>query len=300
MTKKFIKLAPGPQLGYVVVFSTSDWEQVERAYGQTLPDRARNLVSIATLFLTLSLPLETNAPRIGGNNSDVLDDIERLIDQAEALRTKLYPPHFWSEEYHRSEITRGLDTRLMMQFDLIAYEPQNESSILRICLTGLIESGFKVVRRARDLEGVKREGDAWNAWIVWITLIAEAFKLPPGIRREVYRATKPGKPQPTAPPFVKLIKALQTIACPDYRKSSTDGGLAKAIARARLADKAPQDIYVGGSVETDALERQLLDVYGIRDYSQLNARDLLPLKQAVKMVIEGTRPGTHPFVPEAP
>ena len=50
MTKLY-KLKPGPQLGYIVVFGASDWERVEKAYGQTLPDRARKLISVATYHL---------------------------------------------------------------------------------------------------------------------------------------------------------------------------------------------------------------------------------------------------------
>ena len=291
------KLRPGPELGYLVVFSASDWNQVERAYGRALPDRARKLISIATLFLTLSLPIEKSAPKVGGKNSDVLDDIERLVDQAELLRAKLYPPHYWSEEYRTDEIPRRLDHRLSAELDLIEDKPHNKSSILRICLTGLIDSGLRLLRHSREY--LIHEGDAWNAWIVWITLIAQAFNLPSGIREsDVYREKKDGDTQKKPSPFVELIKALHAIACPNYPWSSTDGGRAKAIARARQSIKAPQKVYVEGSVKVDELERQLLKAFDIENYSQLNARELSPLKQAVKMVIESTRPGIHQVIPE--
>ena len=298
MTKKFNKLAPGPQLGYVVVFSAADWEQAEHAYGRTLPDRVRRLISIATLLLTLALPIEKYAPKIGGKGDDILEDIERLVDQADLLRAKLYPPHYWKEEYHAYEVPRGLNSRLREQLELISDDSENESSVLRICISGLIESGRKVIRRARDPKNVPREGDAWNAWVVWITLIAQACEFPSGIRSDVYREPSPGKPQAMPSSFVKLIKALQTIACPAYHRSATEGGLAKAIGNARRSIKVPPNIYSGTSVKTDALEREILGVYGVKAYSQLSARELSPLEQALKIAIESATPGIYPFIPE--
>ena len=95
-----------------------------------------------------------------------------------------------------------------------------------------------------------------DAWVVWITLIAEAFNLPSGIREsDVYRRNKDNYfPESCPSRFVELIKALQTIASPEYSRSSTDGGLAKAIGRARQSVRAPQS--VGKSVDVDELERQ--------------------------------------------
>jgi hypothetical protein len=296
---KHNKLKPGPQLGYIVVFGASDWQQVEKAYGQTLPDRARKLISVATLPLTLSIAIERNAPKIGGKNSDVLDEIERLIGQAELLREKLYPPHHWSEEYRTDETPRRLDRRLEMELEAIGDKPHNESDILRICLTGLIESGCKFLRHAD--EHAIHEGDAWNAWVVWITLIVQAFKLPFGIREsDVYRVTKKDDRYREIMPsrFVELIKALQAIACPHYRRSTTDGGLAKAIARARRSIKVPPNFYIGGSPGTDELERELLKGFNIKAYAQLSVRELSPLQEAVKMVIDNARPGIHPFIPQ--
>jgi hypothetical protein len=293
------RLLPGPQLGYVCVFSASNWKRVEGAVRKKLPDRARKLISIATLNLTLWLPVEKNAPKVGGKKLDVLDEMKKLIDQAESLRRKLYPAHYWSEEYRTSETSCRLDRRLGMELDLIDGDSENESSIFRICLTGLIESGVKFLRRTD--EHTTREGNAWDAWVVWITLIAKAFKLPPGIRvSDVYRPDKHGVPPEKPAPFVELIKALQAIACPDYRRSSTDGGLTKAIVRARKLINIPESIYIGGTVDADELERQLLRTFGIEKFDQLNARELPPLAQAVGMVIGDTRPGIHPFIPEPP
>jgi len=277
------KLTPGPQLGYIVVFSASDWEHLERAYGQELPDRARKLIGLATLHFTLSLPMEKNAPKVGGKNSDVLDEIKQLIVKAELLRAKLYPPHHWSEEYRTDMAPRRLDWRLSIELEAIDDKPHNESDILRICLTGLIESGWKLLRRPN----VIHEGDAWNAWVVWITLIMQAFELPIGVREsDVYRVNRRNDPyrdkkEKKPSRFVNLLKALQATTCSTYHRSSTDGGLAKAIARARQSIKAPQNI--GGSVGTDQLERELLMTFNINAYAQLSVRD------AVNMVIDGTR-----------
>lgn len=311
------KLGPGPQLGYIVVFSASHWTVLEQAYGQTLPDRARKLVGIATLLFTLTLPVEQSAPKVGGNTPDVLGDLEQLIRQAERLRAKLYPSHHWSEEYRAFDAPRPMDRRLGIELEAIG-EPNNESDILRISLTGLIESGSKLIRHVRKHLKDKRngstesgpavlprghvhliqEGEAWDAWIVWITLIVRAFNLPFGIREsDVYRENdvSPGDRKPAR--FVELIKALQTIACPRYQRSTTDGGLAKAVARARRVIILPKNVFIGVSVVTDELERELLNIFDISAYSQLNARDLSPVQEAVRIVIDGARPGIHPFIP---
>jgi len=163
MSKKFDKLLPGPQLGYLVVFSSSDWEEMERAYGEKLSDAARRLISLATLLFTLAFPMENSAPKISGS-ADVLNEMERLIEQAEKLREKLYPSHYWKREYEdQMGPRRPLRWRLIEQLQSI--DDDNEGSILRISLTGLIESGPQVVGHARE-DSVAREGRSWDAWVV--------------------------------------------------------------------------------------------------------------------------------------
>jgi hypothetical protein len=293
MSKKFHKVLPGPQLGYLVVFSSSDWAEMDRAYGQKLSDAARRQISLATLLFTLGFPIENSAPKIGGS-ADVLNEMERLIEQAERLRERLYPPHYWMREYEEQIGPRKpLRWRLIEQLQSIGDD--NESSVLRISLTGLIESGPEVVERARE-GNVAREGNSWNAWVVWLTLTMKAFKLPFGIRSEVYRVRK-GTKAPEPSPFVKLVQSLQKIACPQYTRSYTAGGLAKAIGRARHSIKVSQNL-AASSIEPDKLEHELLMCFGIDSYSQQTRQDSLPLEQAVRIVLEGTRPGIHPFIPE--
>jgi len=143
----------------------------------------------------------------------------------------------------------------------------------------------------------------WDAWVIWLTLIMKAFKLPSGIRSEVYRVRKGAKadtePEPSS--FVKLVQSLQKIACPKYTRSHTPGGLAKAIGRARHTRhsiKVPKNL-AAGSIEPDKLEQELLACFGIDSYSLQNQLDPSPLQQAVKIVLEGTRrPGIHPFIAE--
>jgi hypothetical protein len=309
MSKKFKKLPPGPRFGYFVVFSVSHWKQVEQEYGQQLPDRVRKLISLATLLLTLGLPIEQNAPKIGGSNSDILAEIELLVKHAEQLRAKLYPSHYWAEEDQSpSERISPLHRRLGGQLEQIDdHDSDNpESTVLRISLTGLIESGFKVVRRARDSGHNVRQGDTWDAWIAWLTLIMRAFELPDGIRSEVYRVKKGERPPSEGSPFVRLVKSLELIACPDYRRSFTMGGLAKAIGRSRGRIKViPDKPAMNGIVEPDDLERELLSCFQMKSYSVLNSPDPLAdpsaLQLAASMVLDDdTRPGVYPFGPEPP
>src|ERR1700722_3028892 len=112
--------------------------------------------------------------------------------------------------------------------------------------------------RASERAYVIRQGDAGPLWLVWLTLIVDAFDLPSGTRRDVYRA-------PVGPSqFVKLVKALHRIACPNYRKSATDGGLAKAIERARSSRKVPDYIYVGKSVDLNRVEEDIRAAMPVR------------------------------------
>jgi hypothetical protein len=304
MSKKFVKLPPGPQLGYFVVFSASHWKQLEQEYGQQLPDRVRKLISLATVLLTLRLPMEQNAPKIGGSNSDILGDIERFVEQAEQLRAKLYPPHYWAREYQSvseriSPLHRRLGTQLHEIDDSLS-DP--ESAVLRISLTGLIESGPKVVRRARDSGYNIRQGDAWDRWIALLTLIMRAFDLPYGIRSEVYRVKKGERPPPEGSPFVRLVKSLELIACPDHRRFFTIGGLAKAINRSRRRFKfVPDKPVKNGKLEPDDLERQILSCFHMKSYSVPKSPYPLALQLAAIMVLdEATKPGIYPFGPEPP
>jgi hypothetical protein len=287
MSKKFKKLPPEPQLGYFVVFSVSHWKQVELEYGQQLPDRVRKLISLATLLLTLGLPMEQNAPTIGGSNADILAEIERLVKQAEQLRAKLYPRHYWTAENQSpSERISPLHRRLGVQLEQIDdYDSDNpESAVLRISLTGFIESGLKVVRRARDSGHTVRQGDIWDAWIAWLTLIMRAFDRPYGTRSEVYRVKKTERPPPEGSPFVRLVKSLELIDCPDYRRFFTMGGLAKAIDRSRRRIKnIPNKPAMNDHVEPDDLERALLSCFQVKSYGVLNSPDPLAQPSALQL-----------------
>lgn len=294
MTKRFQKLKPGPQVGYLVVFGAPDWTALEKAYRYELPDAARELISLATLSFTLSFPMEESAPKIGGKK-DVLTEIDQLIELAEKLRAKLYPPHYWQDEY-QAEHVPPLHRRLAAELELLEDQSDVQSSILRISLTGLIESGLIVIRQAREDEGAP-EGTAWKGWVVWLTLIVKAFQLPHGIRRDVYRLRKDNEQTSEPSDFVTLVKALQTIVCPSYRRPHSDGSLAKAIDRARRSISVPKTLVGAGPTE---LKREFLSILGMRAYPREWHDGISPIEQAVKLVLGGGRPGVFPFIPAPP
>jgi len=259
MTKKFEKFSPGPGIGYVGTFGASDWNWIEREYGHQLPDRARDLINLATKYLTLSFPVEESAPRIGGGN-DILEEIRQFTEQAKRIRDKLYSRQFWTEDSLTDEQRRTPPhLRLAAQLEgIISDDVHDVSDAFRITLIGIIEIGGKLLYRASERAYVIRQGDAWSLWLIWLTLIVEAFNLPSGTRRDVYRA--PVEPSP----FVKLVKALHRIACPNYRKSTTDGGMAKAIDRVRSSCKVPDYIYVDNSVDLDRVEEDIRAAMPVR------------------------------------
>jgi hypothetical protein len=260
MTKKFDKLSPGPGIGYVGTFGASDWNWIEREYGNPLPDRARDLISLATEYLTLSFPVEESAPRIGGDD-DILEEIRQFTKQAKRIRDKLYSRHLWTEDSLTDEQQRTpLHLKLAAQLEgIISDDVHDVPDAFRITLIGIIEIGGKLLYRASERAYVIRQGDAWSLWLVWLTLIVEAFDLPPGTRRDVYRDIKLEPSQ-----FVKLVKALHSIACPNYHKSATDGGLAKAIERVRSNRKVPDRFYVGNSVDLNRVEEDIRAAMPVR------------------------------------
>lgn len=267
---------------------------IERAYGHELPHAARQLISLATLLFTLSFPMEENAPKIGGQK-DILVEIDRLVGQAERLRAKLYPSHYWAEEY-QTDYVSPLDRRLGEQLELLDGEKDVDASIFRISLTGLIESGLKVIKEAKARKHKDApEGAAWNEWIVWLTLIVKAFQLPDGIRREVYRVRKGKEEAPEPSEFVQLVNALQRIVCPDYHRSSTNGGLAKAIGRAWASSSMQKFLLTAGPED---LKRELLLLFGMQAYPSQWRDDISPIEQALKIVLEGKQSGIIPFIPE--
>jgi hypothetical protein len=295
MTKKHYKLLPGPKLGYIVVFGVSDWSRIEAAYGHVLPDDARKLISLATLVFTLSLPVERWAPKVGSLD-DVLAEIDHLIESADKLREKMFPPHYWQLEYNYLEVPRRIETKMAIQLEAIEDKPDNDRDVFRISLTGLIESGSVVVDRARK-HRVAQEGDSWDCWVVWLGLIVKAFGLPDGIRKDVYRIGR-GKPSAEPSEFIAFLKALQGIACPDYHRSGSDGGIAKAVQRARQRLGLPESLHGGGTPKK--LQKVLLEAMGLSHYPKMDRQDPLPLEQAIVLAVEGKTPGIFPFISEPP
>jgi hypothetical protein len=286
MSRKLEKFTLGPQLGYLVVFGDADWEKIEKAYTHKLSDFARRLISIATLVLTLGLPIERNAPTL----AEVTDEIEKLIERAELLREKLFSPHHWRPEYQPYQLPQRLRDKLIIQLQELdrANIDEDERSVFRISLTGAIESGLMFIERMREGGGA-HEGNSWDKWVVWLTLVMQAFQLPTGIRSEVYRVTKGRPPEPSA--FVKLLKALEGIACPDYHRSQTDGGLAKAIGRARTRYRADPG-------DPEKVEHDLFAFFGLEGYPEYYQENGSALEEAIRLVVEGTKPGIVPFIPE--
>jgi hypothetical protein len=63
MTKR-AKFRLSPTEGYYVVFGDNNWVEIESTeiYGRKIPKSARDLIGLATLYLTFWLPIEESAP----------------------------------------------------------------------------------------------------------------------------------------------------------------------------------------------------------------------------------------------
>ena len=190
MSKKFLKIQQSPTPGFFFVFSADNWAEIEskEVYGYELSPKVRELLSLATLFLTMRLPEERTAPRMDSANKrtkSVLTRIEELKSRAETLRSELFSPHHWAENYQPDTHPMSLETRLQLELALLTeaadLHKQNsevgEFALLRFSLGAVIASCDKVMSTIRKGSCLFREGQTWDVWIVLLTSIMKSYKL---------------------------------------------------------------------------------------------------------------------------
>jgi hypothetical protein len=257
MTKRR-KFFRSPVEGYFMTFGDNNWAEIEseKIYGHTIPKAARDLISLATLYLTFWLPRERSAPRLDGPTKKRMTE---LLELAMKIRSELFPDYLWD---NRSNLHKKDNIGLQ----LAETGHEDDFGIFLVCLNGIIELDYYILREIDNGEyGGLREGDTWNTWVTLITLILQANNLPTGVREgDPYRV--PSKKERSQPaPFVRLIKHLSEFAIEGAQIHSI-GALAKAIQRARRTvsfsdldiSKIDETIYgllgVPGFVEFDPSE----------------------------------------------
>jgi hypothetical protein len=295
MSKNFRRLSWGLGLGHFVVFGEDNWKAMEskNVYGHSLPRKVRDLVSLATLYPTLVLPLEKSAPRLSDDNekkSLVEKELACLKKQAEELRTKLFSAHHWASEYQPDRDHLDLGFRLALELDEAGGSEADDFDLLRISLGATIESCERVLKKVSLADYGNRDRQSWDIWVVLLTLIMKSNQLPWNTRKDAYQIRN-SEEKFLPPPFIRLIKYLQDCALKGYKRSNTDGGLAKAIDRARAS-------IVVSDIERKDPEKLIFGMLGASKKCGGRYGDYSDMQFMVDRVLEGRWLGVHPVVPE--
>jgi hypothetical protein len=136
----------------------------------------------------------------------------------------------------------------------------------------------------------RRDGDTWNTWVVFITLILDSQHMPTGIRSDPYRVSSSNR-APSSSQFVRLIKYLENYALQGKKRFHSYGALAKAIQRAR------QSIDTSNA-SADKLDHLIYSILGIPGYTGFDPSEFSDMQYMVHMVLEGRDVGIHSASPE--
>ncbi len=276
MSKKFLKIPQGPDLGSFLVLGKDDWAAIESETGYELPQKVRELLALATLFLTSEVAQEKSAPRL---DQKILKKLSSLSLQATKMRSELFPPHLW-EKYQEQRYQKKLEVQLGLELeDIIDNPPVSPFAILRFSLGAIIGSCENVLKSIENMKGTgPADGRAYHTWIVLVTLIMKSNGLGYGASNSNRRATK-------SSPFVKLIMELQHLAI--KKKTQSTDALAKAINRARKSvDEWP-------NIKNGEVESLVYNYAGATKSGGDEAHQWV-----VERVLEGQFAGLHPIIPE--
>lgn len=213
----------------IKMLSDEEWSAVEQAYGQPLPPRARALIHISTLALSMFAASEGKTLPV----SSAKDQLKRL--KKEVLRAKTRLPSFsptidfeqteWSVKQIHKKFFAG-------SIGKYSHEAQAIFPILELSLNALLASiEFANQQMSRPDYGRAPEGYAWETWIQDLTQIARMFGLPYQIRKDW---DKQAELSPS--PFVKLVMELQKHLPTTLRRHYGNGALpalTQAIYRTR-------------------------------------------------------------------
>jgi hypothetical protein len=205
---------------------SSDWERIERAYGQSLSPKVRDaVVRITKDFLCWASAEETpplrdaqkRAKSLRKHAASLLEEMQRTTGNEVGPYTDeligLYFRRFWFEEYRReAEVVQ----------DALPPEVVAALSIfLRACDGALSEM---------DALSTKiwmwQDREAWDVWIVELTGLLKAEDLPTAAAATV------SNDKVSYSPFVRFIEQLQN-GVPVGRSQWSSVALIEAIKRAR-------------------------------------------------------------------
>jgi hypothetical protein len=262
--------------GHFVVFGDEHWAamQANTVYGKQLPKKVRDLISLATLLLTLRWAGEQSAPPLGGATAKKIKQITALAEQ---LRSELFSAHMWLPEYqphyrHRTALAN-------LQLQLAEVREGDEFSLLRVCLSSIIETGNLIDQKISNETFGQRPGCAWSLWVVLMTIIMDSHDLPSGIRAR-------------SSPFVRLIRYLQDHALQANKPIHSEGALSKSIQRAR------ESIIVSFDVNPKEVEGFICRLLGNVEATTVLPSNPSDMQCMVAWVLGERAAGIYPLVPE--
>jgi hypothetical protein len=260
--------------GHFVVFGDEHWLAMEAnaVYGQRLSKKIRDLISLATLLLTLMWPEEQASPPLDGPATKRLNQLTGLADQ---LRSELFSEHTWLPNYQPDYRPRTALGNLLLQ--LSELREGDDLGLFRVCLGSIIEVGDIINAKATQGTFGHQPGRAWSVWIVLMTLIMDSYGLPSGIRG-------------LSSPFVRLIQYLQNHALQGNKRTHSEGALSKAIQRAREStffDVNPKEV-----------EGLICRLLGIKEATTALTPNATDMECIVAWVLGERAAGIYPLVPE--
>jgi hypothetical protein len=247
-----------------VAITDSDWQQIEKAYGQELSLEARRDIHEKTQEFVDRAEFEQNAEPV----SDARDRITTIIGAASSLRSaidsgvhdadiyacSLIKKHLWKQSEAKKQkegdaikkddplrnISSGVRLLIFASHDAlrelddvktVAGKLDQALADMKMGVVGAEERcrqwQLEFARlRAKSLNQGFNKGEAWERWIVRLTSIAEKHGLP-------WRVRKDSDKQSDQSPFVELIWELQQSVPGTHRRAHSKDALAKAITEAR-------------------------------------------------------------------
>jgi hypothetical protein len=219
----------------VVAITDSDWQRIEKAYGQKLSPKARRDIHEKTQEFVDRAEFEQNAePR-----SDARDRITTIIKAASSLRSTIDSGTHDADIYACSLIKKHLwkqnDAKKQKEGDALKKRRRKKGDPLRNISSGMRLLIFASQDALRELDDAKDQGfskgEAWDRWIVRLTSIAEKHGLPSRVRKDS------DKQSGRQSHFVEFVWALQRFVPDAHRRKHSGGAVAGAIVAARRRNR---------------------------------------------------------------
>jgi hypothetical protein len=217
----------------VVAITDSDWQRIEKAYGQKLSPEARRDIHEKTQEFVDRAEFEQNAELA----SDACDRISIIANAASSLRSALNDGDHDADVYARTLIKKHLwkqrDAKKQKEGDAVKKRRRKKDDPLRNISSDMRLLIFASQDALGELDDANDQGlskgEAWDRWIVRLTSIAEKRGLP-------WRVRKDSDKQKRCSPFVEFVWELQRSVPKAHRRYSR-GALAGAVVGARRQNR---------------------------------------------------------------